>query len=1141
MRNLRNVQRTVLRFSDAELPLTATAWESSGQFLVCAFGPTEKDSTIQICKLKNENGQYGAKELVASWDAPCPNPNLSHDSIISLYFFPDSRSYCVVLAGGDIVLVREQPQPGEDVIEIVGSVDEGIAAARWSPDEELLAVCTNTFSVLLMSRDFEPLADVKLTKEDMKATKHVSVGWGKAETQFKGKRAKALKDPTVPDQIDEGVLSPSDDGRIVISWRGDGEFLAVNAIESQKYRMIRVYSRDGVLDSVSEPVDNLESALSWRPAGNLIASVKRYPDKAQIVFFERNGLRHGQFDLRVSKTDLQTWASSISLEWNTDSTVLAVIFKDRVQLWTMGNYHYYLKQTIWFLNSARPASASWNPELPLLVACSRDSELHINQYVQSISQGSTIAPHDSGLVGVIDGSILKLTPFRYANIPPPMSRHDTVMEEDLIDVAINSAANVIVTLHKDHFNVFRYKPKTKITEPKLAGSMQLPTDCKYWYQIELSEEGQIVVLGYIPGDGAKVYSCKVGAQTSFTAILQAAETHKPSSLSTFLDGSEIYVHTHNGGCQRVSNPDKQVSPYENLATGQFCPWISLTRIDDSSIAFGLTKDGLLYANERLIAHNCTSFLVTALHLIFTTSQHFLKFVHIAPVNELEVPGDEPETDERCRSIERGAKLVTAIPSTYSLILQMPRGNLETIYPRAMVLAGIRQYLESKDYKSAFLTCRAHRVDMNIIHDHDPASFMSSISTFVTQVSKVEHIDLFLSQLREDDVSQTMYRDTIRRSGTNNRVNGIFISPSSSKINRICDAFLEVLESRADTHVQNTITAYVCKSPPDLDGGLAIISKLKAQGDKIVEKAAEHICFLADVNRLYDHALGIYDLDVALLIAQNSQKDPREYLPYIQSLQEMTQYQRQFTIDDDLGRRKKALSHLHTMNSFKQLKNYTVKHELYSTAVEIYKYQAEQLNSLMRLHADYLESRNRYKDAGLAYEFLEDYEKAMHAYRAATMWRETLACAAMINLGEDATKDVATDLIEVLEESKEYQAVATIYLDYLSDVGNAVQYLCKAYQFAEAFRIIAYRQKPELLTTAFEAGLTERFTTTTELLSECKAQIKAQTERLTELRVKKEQEPRKFMKRINIISRPNHATSCILCRRFDYYDKWRHTR
>ena len=39
----------------------------------------------------------------------------------------------------------------------------------------------------------------------------------------------------------------------------------------------------------------------------------------------------------------------------------------------------------------------------------------------------------------------------------------------------------------------------------------------------------------------------------------------------------------------------------------------------------------------------------------------------------------------------------------------------------------------------------------------------------------------------------------------------------------------------------------------------------------VRRAIEHICFLADVNRLYDEALGLYRLDVALLIAQKSQK------------------------------------------------------------------------------------------------------------------------------------------------------------------------------------------------------------------------------------------------------------------------------
>lgn len=88
-----------------------------------------------------------------------------------------------------------------------------------------------------------------------------------------------------------------------------------------------------------------------------------------------------------------------------------------------------------------------------------------------------------------------------------------------------------------------------------------------------------------------------------------------------------------------------------------------------------------------------------------------------------------------------------MPTTYSVVLQMPRGNLETIYPRALVLAAIRRSIEAERYDEAFLTCRNQRVDMNIIHDHDPDRFMTNIEKILTQIKRIEHIDLLLSQLR----------------------------------------------------------------------------------------------------------------------------------------------------------------------------------------------------------------------------------------------------------------------------------------------------------------------------------------------------------------------------------------------------------
>lgn len=310
-------------------------------------------------------------QAIASWETPSPSPSLPADKVVCLQYFTDDQTTCLVFASGDIIVVHEQPLPGEEEIVIVGSVDAGIAAAKWSPDEGLLAISTDAATFLLMTRQFEVVGETTMSAEDLGASKHVSVGWGSAETQFKGKRAKALRDPTIPEKVDEGRLSPHDEGQVNISWRGDGAYVAVCSIEAGKRRVIRVYDRECGLDSVSEPVDGLEGALSWRPAGNLIAGIRRLEDHAQVVFFERNGLRHGQFDLRTDQIAIKTWAADIALDWSIDSTVLAVSFKDRVQLWTMGNYHYYLKQEIHFpqeRESSGPALVTWSPLSPLHLA-----------------------------------------------------------------------------------------------------------------------------------------------------------------------------------------------------------------------------------------------------------------------------------------------------------------------------------------------------------------------------------------------------------------------------------------------------------------------------------------------------------------------------------------------------------------------------------------------------------------------------------------------------------------------------------------------------------------------------------------------------------------------------------------------------
>jgi elongator complex protein 1 len=124
------------------------------------------------------------------------------------------------------------------------------------------------------------------------------------------------------------------------------------------------------------------------------------------------------------------------------------------------------------------------------------------------------------------------------------------------------------------------------------------------------------------------------------------------------------------------------------------------------------------------------------------------------------------------------------------------------------------------------------------------------------------------------VSKSMYRETLRPAEAHGA--GVH-SPDArgdtkSKVNTVCDAFLGVmLPKRLSSNLQNIVTAYVCKSPPDHDAALLLIGDLHCKNLELAEQAIQHVCFLSDVNKLYDNALGLYDLELALMVAQQSQK------------------------------------------------------------------------------------------------------------------------------------------------------------------------------------------------------------------------------------------------------------------------------
>ncbi|KAK9478600.1 IKI3 family-domain-containing protein [Lipomyces japonicus] len=1119
MRSLLAVQR-----ARVSLPLPTcladVSFDTVGGSLVCAFvndGGEEDSSSIEVIKLDPARPE---PEILAAWDLP---PGAI---VRSARYFADADQCVIVLAQGDIFTV----DGASGSVALSGSIDptHEITTASWSPDEEILVLATAAPALVLLSRDIEFLTETAITTADhaSAAATQVSAGWGSKKTQFEGKGAKAaaLRDPTVPIVVDAGKLSHADDSRVRISWRGDGKFFAVNSIDKidnhddHTRRSIRVYARDGTLDSVSEPVNGLESFLSWRPSGNLITGLQRTSESLQVVFFERNGLRRGEFSLRLPAD-----SAVLDLAWNQDSSVLAVVLPNAVQLWTVNNYYWYLKQHLPLFENNELSFIRWHPDRPLtmIAAANEADSVEYLEFTPTVfaasSSGST-----AGLTAVADGTTVKLTPLATANTPPPMSFKDLTVSSAPVAIAVGPIS--IAALQTKLLEVAAWPSLEPVASISLA-------------QFELSNPRQVQ---YITRTVVAVVFDNLDTTASSSVVLfdlLATDPAVPLHSQTFTpaavaitacnDNAALVVELATGQIEQIiinnnnNMKEHEISVESLLALPERCLSIAAVKsVSGQTFTFGLTAAGRLYCNSQRVAVACTSFLVTDTHLVFTTTQS-LRFIHLqtdAEGDVLSVPSDDDAAagDERCRAIERGSKLVAVIPTKLSVVLQAPRGNLETIFPRILVLDGVRRHIDNREYQDAFKSCRVHRINLDILYDYAPEVFMQNVELFVSQLSSVEYLDLFLSNLTNSDVTKTIYKETLPSALGKLNVSSSSLSPSDdNKVNQVCDAILNVLiKSYTTTHTQSIITAHVCKQPPDVEAALILIATFMDQ-DKLTS-AVEHICFLQDVNKLYDAALGLYDLRLALLLARQSQKDPREYLPFLENLQKQVPLRRRFLLDSHLGRYAKALTHLCELKYdeqghevFSEVERFVVDHELYRNALSIFKYEPVKQYAILKLYAHYLKANNQFKDAGLAYETLGAYDDALESYVLGTNWREAFAVCSLSHKSHDEVHEIAGNLAESLVQVRNFRDAATIHQQYRFDVKESIRTLCKGFYYSEAIRKALLHNEPRLLTEIIDPAVVDGFNQITELLSDCRSQLEAQISRLRELRVKKAADPVAF--------------------------------
>ena len=254
---------------------------------------------------------------------------------------------------------------------------------------------------------------------------------------------------------------------------------------------------------------------------------------------------------------------------------------------------------------------------------------------------------------------------RLANIPPPMALHEVEVSSTIIDLAITIRSNdppraIIGVLHHRGYNQFEWP---------LSSMAQSPPICRlthdFWStNTDVTTNRDRLYLQTSFGSNSNLLFSKSVDHSTLTVIAEdGGHTDqillremdvdgmlKDSGLSNLkihivldhhhkIDSDELesrhssFNVVDTAGIKYIHSPfstqmvDAVVCNIRNeYAVNGLTNGIEMPATKD--VIFSLAENGSLFANERRLAMNCTSFLVTQTHQIFTTSQHLLKFVHL---------------------------------------------------------------------------------------------------------------------------------------------------------------------------------------------------------------------------------------------------------------------------------------------------------------------------------------------------------------------------------------------------------------------------------------------------------------------------------------------------------------------------------
>ena len=217
-----------------------------------------------------------------------------------------------------------------------------------------------------------------------------------------------------------------------------------------------------------------------------------------------------------------------------------------------------------------------------------------------------------------------------------------------------------------------------------------------------------------------------------------------------------------------------------------------------------------------LSSDCISMATFDEYLLYTTIQGSLEIIHVdqlaqALTSLTSVPnGQKKEIEMYSRKVEKGAVIVSCCWNKMlepTLVLQiLPRGNLETIFPRPLVISSIKLILRNENkrcFKTIMVAMRRHRIDANILLEELKLvekegiyglTMKEAFTSMVEQVTDPNILVLFVTEINPENLELVHLMKTVLEEYTNKEGGSTGIQPYLATMAKL-GLYEEILHSR----------------------------------------------------------------------------------------------------------------------------------------------------------------------------------------------------------------------------------------------------------------------------------------------------------------------------------------------------------